>query len=138
MISDDGSKLFVDNSFVVNNDGLHGMRNREGQRRYRRGAHSLRLEMFEHGGGAGMLFKYHALHNYLYLGITMDMAMAIGMAIGLAMAMAMGIMARTNEASARTSEKTARTSETNARTIETNARTIETNARTSETNARNH
>jgi hypothetical protein len=56
--SDDGSKLWLDSRLAVNNDGLHAWRTRAGQRRYRAGPHSLRLEMFEKHGHAGMIFRY--------------------------------------------------------------------------------
>jgi hypothetical protein len=58
LISDDGSRFFMGNSLLVSNDGLHGMRKREGQRRYKAGRYPVRLEMFERGGGAGMIFRY--------------------------------------------------------------------------------
>jgi len=56
--SDDGSKLWIDNRYTINNDGLHGMRNREASRSLVKGQHSVRIEMFERGGYAGMIFKY--------------------------------------------------------------------------------
>jgi hypothetical protein len=37
IISDDGSKLWVDNRYTVNNDGLHGWRNREAVKHLRAG-----------------------------------------------------------------------------------------------------
>jgi hypothetical protein len=37
---------------------LHGMRNREATKYIRRGRRTVRLEMFERGGGAGMIFRY--------------------------------------------------------------------------------
>ena len=58
IISDDGSKLWIDNRYTINNDGLHGWRNREANRRLGGGWHLVRLEMFERGGAAGMLFRY--------------------------------------------------------------------------------
>merc|ERR1719253_2489990 len=61
IISDDGSKLWVDNRFTINNDGLHGWRNREATRRLGAGWHLMRLEMFERGGAAGMLLRYRGL-----------------------------------------------------------------------------
>ena len=57
--SDDGSKLWMDNRYTINNDGLHGWRNREANRYLRAGWRLVRLEMFERGGHAGMLFRYH-------------------------------------------------------------------------------
>ena len=58
IISDDGSKLWINNKYTVNNDGLHGWRNREGIKHLRPGTHAVRLEMFERGGHAGMMMRY--------------------------------------------------------------------------------
>jgi hypothetical protein len=58
-VSDDGSKLWIDKSQVVNNDGLHGMRSRHGRKSLSAGSHALKAEMFERGGGAGMYLRYH-------------------------------------------------------------------------------
>ena len=59
LISDDGSKLWIDNRYTINNDGLHGWRSRTARRHVRGGWRLVRLEMFERGGHAGMLFRYH-------------------------------------------------------------------------------
>merc|ERR1711959_391036 len=56
--SDDGSKLWVNRRYTINNDGLHGWRCRQA-RRYVRGWTMIRAEMFEHGGHAGMQLAYH-------------------------------------------------------------------------------
>jgi hypothetical protein len=58
LTSDDGSKLWVDGSPAINNDGLHGMATKEGTNNYGAGAHAIRLEFFEKKGLAGMVFKY--------------------------------------------------------------------------------
>ena len=67
--SDDGSKLFIDAGSngkrdkrqpLVNNDGLHGMKNVEGTIRLRRSYLLLVLEFFEKTGGAGMSFRLAA------------------------------------------------------------------------------
>ena len=58
IISDDGSKLWINNRYTINNDGLHGWRNREATKHLRHGWHLVRLEMFERGGHAGMMFRY--------------------------------------------------------------------------------
>jgi len=55
--SDDGSKLFVNKRYTVNNDGLHGFRHRYGYTQLRNRV-SLDLSFFERGGGAGMTFAY--------------------------------------------------------------------------------
>lgn len=56
--SDDGSRLFIDGRYSINNDGLHGMRNRYTNRRLVNGQTKVRVEFFENGGYAGCLFQY--------------------------------------------------------------------------------
>jgi len=56
--SDDGSRLFIDGSQMVNNPGWHGMRWRDGRRHLDAGKHGFWAEMFEGGGGAGMEMYY--------------------------------------------------------------------------------
>lgn len=48
--SDDGSKLFVNGELVVDNDGLHAARTREGSIELAQGRHLVRVEMFERWG----------------------------------------------------------------------------------------
>uniref|UniRef100_A0A7S0EYP9 PA14 domain-containing protein n=1 Tax=Hanusia phi TaxID=3032 RepID=A0A7S0EYP9_9CRYP len=50
--SDDGSYLFVDDSLLVDNDGLHGGERRCGSVRMAPGNHAVRIEGFNHYGGA--------------------------------------------------------------------------------------
>ncbi|MEY5032001.1 MAG: hypothetical protein RL354_1032 [Planctomycetota bacterium] len=56
--SDDGSKLYLGNDLVANNDGLHGMATVSGTRGLRAGKHALRVEFFEAGGGAGVILAW--------------------------------------------------------------------------------
>lgn len=53
--SDDGSRLWIGDDLVVNNDGLHGMVKRTGTIPLLAGWHQLRVEFFENGGGAGLV-----------------------------------------------------------------------------------
>lgn len=48
--SDDGSKLFIDLKEVVNNDGLHGLREQEGTIALRKGYHKISVAYFEKTG----------------------------------------------------------------------------------------
>lgn len=57
-VSDDGSRLYVDDASMVQNGGWHGMRWKEGKRQLSAGKHSFWAEMFEGGGGAGMEMYY--------------------------------------------------------------------------------
>merc|ERR1711988_344265 len=58
LISDDGSKLFINNRYTINNDGLHGWRNRIATRHMRRGWSTFRITYFQQGGHAGILLRY--------------------------------------------------------------------------------
>ncbi len=53
--SDDGSKLYIGEEVVVDNDGLHGMQSRSGTIALAAGHHKIRVEFFERGGGAGLI-----------------------------------------------------------------------------------
>ncbi|RPI01442.1 MAG: DUF5060 domain-containing protein [Calditrichaeota bacterium] len=51
LLSDDGSRLYIGNSLVVDNDGQHAARRVSGQIGLAAGFHPLRIEYFEAGGG---------------------------------------------------------------------------------------
>ncbi|MFO0858532.1 MAG: PA14 domain-containing protein [Phycisphaerales bacterium] len=53
--SDDGSALWIGNQRIVENDGTHGMIERAGTIGLQAGYHSIRIEFFEGGGGAGLI-----------------------------------------------------------------------------------
>ncbi len=50
--SNDGSKLFVDNRELVNNDGPHGTIEKSGSVFLDKGRHLVELRYFQAGGGA--------------------------------------------------------------------------------------
>ena len=56
--SDDGSKLWVGEQLVVNNDGLHGMVEVGGTIALARGRHQISVGFFERGGGAGLIVSW--------------------------------------------------------------------------------
>ncbi|MEO1372058.1 MAG: PA14 domain-containing protein, partial [Planctomycetota bacterium] len=57
--SDDGSKLLVDGTLVVDNDGLHGMVEVGGTIEVTEpGPMAVRVEFFERGGGAGLIVRW--------------------------------------------------------------------------------
>lgn len=58
IISDDGSKLFINDALLVNNDGLHGLKNKESDYNVELSRNAVRLEYFQGGGKAGMVFRY--------------------------------------------------------------------------------
>ena len=58
--SDDGSRLYIDDVLVVDNDGLHAPRVVIGARTLSAGAHSLRVEFFENSGGQVLEVGYRS------------------------------------------------------------------------------
>jgi len=57
-LSDDGSKLWINGKQVVNNDGLHAWRRRDGKISLTAGHHVFKAEMFERGGHHGISILY--------------------------------------------------------------------------------
>lgn len=56
--SDDGSRLWLDDELVVDNDGIHGMVMRSATLPLEAGMHAIRVEFFENDGGAGLLLRW--------------------------------------------------------------------------------
>lgn len=53
-VSDDGSRMWIDDEMVVDNDGLHGMRLRTGRVALREGLHRVRIDWFNSVSGSGL------------------------------------------------------------------------------------
>ncbi|MFF5225831.1 discoidin domain-containing protein [Dactylosporangium sp. NPDC000521] len=58
LISDDGSRLVVDDNVVTNHDGLHGATAKDGAVQLGTGYHSLRIDFFEAGGGQQLTLQW--------------------------------------------------------------------------------
>ena len=56
--SDDGSKLYIDGTEVVNNDGAHGSQERSGNITLATGLHDITSLFFENGGGENLSVAY--------------------------------------------------------------------------------
>ena len=56
--SDDGSKLYIGNTTVVNNDGLHSYVERSGQTGLKAGKHAVTVEFFERTGSEQLSVSY--------------------------------------------------------------------------------
>ncbi len=56
--SDDGSRLWIDDELVVDNDGLHGMRRRSGTVSLDAGTHTLTVQFFERAGNHGLIVSW--------------------------------------------------------------------------------
>ena len=58
LASDDGSRFYLDNKLVINNDGLHGMDEKSATVELTVGSHPLVLTYFDNGGGDGLEFAW--------------------------------------------------------------------------------
>ena len=74
LTSDDGSKLFIDDKLVVNNDGVHAPTTVMGSVKLSTGMHKLKLGYFQHLGGADLRLQMEGpgvtkqdITPYLYL-----------------------------------------------------------------------
>ncbi|MBM4110724.1 MAG: hypothetical protein FJ254_05105 [Phycisphaerae bacterium] len=56
--SDDGSRLWIGDQLLMDNDGLHAMVERSNTIALAAGKHPVRLAFFENGGGAGMILRW--------------------------------------------------------------------------------
>ena len=56
--SDDGSKLFIDDAEIVNNDGAHGAIEKSGSICLKAGYHKIRVQYFDKSGGKSLSISY--------------------------------------------------------------------------------
>ena len=57
--SDDGSRLYINGTMVVDNDGLHGTQERSGNYNFATtGRHAIKVTFFENGGGEVLTVQY--------------------------------------------------------------------------------
>jgi hexosaminidase len=54
LASDDGSKLFLDDILVINNDGLHSLEEKSVERGLNEGYHPVRVEYLQRTGSADL------------------------------------------------------------------------------------
>ncbi len=60
LASDEGSRLLIGNTVVVNHDGLHGMTTKSGEIGLAAGRHAVRVEYFERTGAAGVIASWRS------------------------------------------------------------------------------
>ncbi len=60
--SDDGSRLYIDGKLVVDNDGLHGLRERPGRIGLERGRHAITVDFFDWTGEEILNVSYAGPH----------------------------------------------------------------------------
>jgi uncharacterized protein (DUF1800 family) len=79
--SDDGSKLYIGDTEVVDNDGLHAARTRCGRIGLDRGRHAIRVTFFERGGDDSLEVTYSG-PRFGTTAVTADVLFRIDPAIG--------------------------------------------------------
>ncbi len=58
LVSDDGSRLYLDDRLLVDNDGLHGPEPRDSELILEAGPHPIKVEFFQSGGGAALSLQW--------------------------------------------------------------------------------
>ncbi len=58
--SDDGSRLLIGDTLVVNNDGLHGVIEKKGKIYLKKGQHRMTVLFFQKGGGSVLNLEYES------------------------------------------------------------------------------
>jgi hypothetical protein len=57
LASDDGSKLIINDSLLIDNDGLHGIQEKPGSAALAEGYHKIRVEFLQGGGECGLTLR---------------------------------------------------------------------------------
>ena len=57
--SDDGSRFYIDNELLIDNDGLHGMVEKKGAVTLSAGLHPITATYFDNGGGDGLKMSWN-------------------------------------------------------------------------------
>jgi hypothetical protein len=63
--SDDGSRLYLDNELIVDNEGDHGMEKKTGIANLQKGWHSIRIMYYNAGGGFGLKAQFGRLRSQM-------------------------------------------------------------------------
>lgn len=56
--SDDGSMLYIDDQLIINNDGNHGMDEKQDKARLEKGFHKIKIVYYDAGGDNGLRVSY--------------------------------------------------------------------------------
>src|SRR5690606_15853721 len=58
LVSDDGSRVFLDGELLIDNDGLHGTEARDAELILEEGTYPIRVEFFQGGGGGSLSLQW--------------------------------------------------------------------------------
>lgn len=65
LLSDDGSRLTINDKVIIDNDGLHGADPKDGSVPLAQGYHKVKIEYFEHLGGKSISLQWRVSNEYL-------------------------------------------------------------------------
>ena len=68
--SDDGSRVFINDKMIIDNDGIHGVTDKQGDAELKAGKHKIRIEFFEGNYGREALHVYLTAISVLIFGPT--------------------------------------------------------------------
>ena len=66
LISDDGSRFYLNDKLVIDNDGLHGAEARDGELALKKGLHPFKVQFFQGGGGKSVQLQWNSFDNSLF------------------------------------------------------------------------
>ena len=69
LISDDGSRLYVDDQLVIDNDGFHGSEARDGELALKEGLHPFKVQFFQGGGGKNVQLLWNSFDKGVFKAI---------------------------------------------------------------------
>ena len=58
LVSDDGSKMWLDNKLIINNDGMHGPEAKDAEMLLKKGKHYLEIIYYQGGGGLALSLQW--------------------------------------------------------------------------------
>lgn len=75
LISDDGSRLYIDDQLVINHDGLHGASPMDGEVVLKEGYHPFRVTFFQGAGGRSVSLQWRSFDTNMFEPIPTTVAL---------------------------------------------------------------
>lgn len=75
LISDDGSRMYLDDELVIDNDGFHGAEKKDGELALKEGLHPFKVQFFQGSGGKNIRLLSDSFDDMLFKAIPRKMFM---------------------------------------------------------------
>jgi len=69
LVSDDGSRLYIDDRLVIDNDGFHGAEAKDGELPLKEGLHPFKVQFFQGGGGKNVQLLWNSFDKGMFKAI---------------------------------------------------------------------